>query len=68
MNDVPSAEFPNYNHNKYGDNPGQLWTADDQCRVLLRDRSAYAYFRGDSDLQVGLGLIPLQPFKFQRGR
>jgi hypothetical protein len=51
MFDMPSGSFPNYNHEKYGDNPGQLWTADDQCRILLRDRKAYAFI--SNDLSVG---------------
>lgn len=42
MNDLPQGNFPDYNHNKLGNRPGQMWSADEQCRVLLRDRSALA--------------------------
>lgn len=52
MNDVPSGKFPDYNHNKYGDKPGQLWTADEQCRILLRDKAAVAYFATNADIAV----------------
>ena len=52
MNDLPSGSFPNYNHDKYGDNPGQLWNADDQCRILLRDTNAYSWYTGSTDLEV----------------
>ena len=52
MNDLPSGKFPNYNHDKYGDKPGQLWSADEQCRVLLRDKAAQAYYATNSDLAV----------------
>ena len=64
MFDMPSGSFPNYNHDKYGDNPGQLWTADDQCRILLRDRKAYAFI--SNDLSVGLNFLIYSYLKFQR--
>ena len=63
MFDMPSGSFPNYNHDKYGDNPGQLWTADDQCRILLRDRKAYAFI--SNDLSVGLNFLIYSNLKFQ---
>lgn len=50
MNDIPSGKFPDYNHNKYGNKPGQLWTADEQCRILLRDKAAVAYFATNADI------------------
>ncbi|KAI9556544.1 hypothetical protein GHT06_016334 [Daphnia sinensis] len=50
MNDLPTGKFPDYNHNKYGDKPGQLWSADEQCRILLRDKAAVAYFASNADL------------------
>jgi hypothetical protein len=40
MNDLPTPNYPDYNHTKYGDKPGQLWTANEQCRLLLRDKAA----------------------------
>ena len=43
MNDLPTGNFPDYNHNKYANKPGQLWSADEQCRVLLRDKAALAF-------------------------
>ena len=52
MNDLPSDGFGDYNHNKYGKNPGQMWTADEQCRILLRDKAAQAFFQGGNDLAV----------------
>ena len=52
LDDFPSGSFPNYNHNKYGDKPGQLWSADDQCRLLLRDRQAYVHYASAAALQV----------------
>ncbi len=52
MNDLPSGNFPDYNHNKYGDKPGQLWSADEQCRILLRDKAAVAYFATNADIAV----------------
>ena len=52
MNDLPTGNFPDYNHNKYGDKPGQLWSADEQCRILLRDKAAVAYFATNADIAV----------------
>ena len=59
MDDLPTGKFPDYNHNKYGDKPGQMWSADDQCRVLLRDSKAQAFFPASSDLEVGAVSYPL---------
>lgn len=50
MNDLPTGNFPDYNHNKFGNKPGQLWSADEQCRVLLRDKNALAF--GDLAVSV----------------
>ena len=45
MNDLPpTPNYPDYSHTKYGDKPGQLWTADEQCRLLLRDKAAFALY------------------------
>jgi hypothetical protein len=52
MNDLPSGNFPDYNHNKYGNRPGQLWSADEQCRILLRDKAAVAFFATNADIAV----------------
>ncbi len=52
MNDVPTGNFPNYNHDKHGNRPGQMWSADEQCRILLRDKAASAHFPGANDLAV----------------
>jgi hypothetical protein len=52
MNDVPSGKFPDYNHDKYGDKPGQLWSADEQCRILLRDKAAVVFFATNADIAV----------------
>lgn len=52
MNDLPSGKFPDYNHNKYGSKPGQLWSADEQCRILLRDKAAMAFYASNADLAV----------------
>jgi len=52
MNDIPTGNFPDYNHNKYGDKPGLLWSNDDQCRILLRDKNAKAFFTNDKDIEV----------------
>ena len=52
MNDLPTGKFPDYNHNKYGDKPGQMWSADEQCRILLRDKTAVAYFATNADIAV----------------
>ena len=52
MNDVPTGCFPDYNHKKFEDKPGQKWPADDQCRILLRDKAATAFFTNDKDLEV----------------
>ena len=52
MNDIPTGNFPDYNHNKYGDKPGQMWSADDQCRLLLKDKNAVAFFTSDKELEV----------------
>ena len=57
MFDLPTGSFPNYNHQKYGDRPGQLWTADDQCRILLRDHKAYAFFATSADMEVNLAAV-----------
>ncbi len=42
MNDLPTPNYPDYNHTKYGDKPGQLWTADE--RFLLLDMAAFAFY------------------------
>lgn len=52
MNDLPTGNFPDYNHNKYRNRPGQLWSADEQCRILLRDKAAVAYFATNADIAV----------------
>lgn len=52
MNDLPTGKFPDYNHDKYGDKPGQLWSADEQCRILLRDKAAVAFYANNNDLAV----------------
>jgi hypothetical protein len=57
MNDLPTGNFPDYNHNKYGDKPGQLWSADEQCRILLRDKAAVAYFATNADIAVNIRKI-----------
>jgi len=54
LDDFPSGSFPNYDHNKYGDKPGQMWSADDQCRILLRDRHAYMHYTSVSSLEVAI--------------
>jgi len=51
LDDFPSGSFPDYNHNKYGDKPGQMWNADDQCRILLRDRHAYMHYTSAASLE-----------------
>ncbi|XP_046439616.1 A disintegrin and metalloproteinase with thrombospondin motifs 18-like [Daphnia pulex] len=50
MNDLPTANYPDYNDDKYGDRPGQSWPADEQCRLLLRDPAAFAYFATSADI------------------
>ncbi len=54
MNDLPTGNFPDYNHNKFENKPGQLWSADEQCRILLRDKAALAF--GDMGVSV-LGVL-----------
>lgn len=62
MNDVPTGKFPDYNHDKYGDRPGQLWSADEQCRILLRDPAALAFFSSTADLAVTYFTHPFSKF------
>lgn len=52
MNDFPTGNFPDYDHNKYGNRPGQMWNANEQCRILLRDSAAQAYYPNSNDLEV----------------
>jgi hypothetical protein len=61
MNDLPTANYPDYNDDKYGDRPGQSWPADEQCRLLLRDKAAVAYFATNADIAVN------QQFKLFHG-